>query len=117
MCVPQSGVQMLKLNWSGVCGMLFPANLVLLGASTVAVVALIASGRLLIATAHEMGNPKLCQKARAFMGYWALAVTVAMLSVGTTVTLLAHRDTMRPSAESLAQAGTGSEVIPPDKSP
>ena len=94
---------------------MFPVNLVLLGASAVAVVAIIVSGRFLIATAHEMGNPDLDHEARSFIGYWALAVTVAILSVGTAVTIIAHAKNSSASSERIAQENKGDEVTPRDK--
>lgn len=95
--------------------MVFPANIVLLGASAVAGIALIVAGRLLVTTAREMGNPDLDQTARAFIGYWALAVTVAMLSVGTAVTLIVHLSNPSPPRERVARESKSDDAIPPDE--
>lgn len=95
--------------------MQFPTNLVLLGASAIAVVALVVSGRFLVATAREMGNPDLDQAARRFMGYWAMAVAIAMLSVGTAVTIIVHPNGRSPSQEPIEQEGEGDGTTLPDK--
>lgn len=82
--------------------MILPDNIVLLGASAVAGIALIVAGRLLVTAAREMGNPDLDQTARTFMECWALVVAVAILSFGAGVTMIAHANKSQGPTETIA---------------
>lgn len=97
--------------------MIFPANIVLLGASAVAGIALIVAGHLLVTTAREMGNPDLDQTARTFMGCWALAVAVTLLSFGAGVTMIAHANNLHAPTEAIAEGNDNNVVLPRKRDP